>query len=69
MSAFETVLRQQVIDSQQALLLAEQTDDFAKTSMHSARLLDLLDRAANNGIDTTAWISAELSLNGLSGWQ
>jgi len=34
--------------------------DAGEVHRHSARLLDLLERAAANGVDTAGWVPAEV---------
>lgn len=60
MSAFVTTLRGQVDLAQQALVQARQSGDNNQVHRHSARLLDLLERAASHGVDTTAWVPSEV---------
>jgi len=60
MSEFVTVLRTQVDQARQALNQARQAGDSDQIHRHAARLLDLLERAASHGIDTTDWVSAHL---------
>jgi hypothetical protein len=56
MSEFVTVLRHNIERSQRSLKAAQQADQPYEVHLHSARLMDLLDRAAANGVDTTGWI-------------
>jgi hypothetical protein len=56
MSEFTAVLRHNIEGNQRSLKAAQQADHPYEVHLHSARLLDLLDRAAENGVDTTGWI-------------
>ena len=56
MSEFTAVLRHNIEGSQRSLKAAQQADHPYEVHLHSARLMDLLDRAAENGVDTTGWI-------------
>jgi hypothetical protein len=58
MSEFVTALRDGVADAQRELQDAEQDGRDYDVHRYSARLLDLLDRAAASGIDTTDWVAA-----------
>ena len=60
MNEFVAVLRAQVDQARQALDQARQVDDNEHVHRHSARLLDLLERAKSHGVDTTDWVSADL---------
>jgi hypothetical protein len=53
MSEFRTILRHNIEGSQRSLKAAQQADHPYEVHLHSARLMDLLDCAAENGIDTT----------------
>jgi hypothetical protein len=53
---FTAVLRDNIEGSQRSLKAAQQADHPYEVHLHSARLMDLLDRATENGIDTTRWI-------------
>ena len=53
MTEFTTVLRHQIEAAQQGLALARDERDLHR---HSARLLDLLDRAAATDVDTAGWV-------------
>jgi len=59
-SAFVTTLSTQVGLAQQALSQARQAGDNDQVHRHSARLLDLLDRAASHGVDTTDWVPPDV---------
>lgn len=59
-SAFVTTLHTQVDQARQALEQARQAADRDQVHRYSARLLDLLDRAASHGVDTADWVPAEL---------
>jgi hypothetical protein len=60
MSEFVVVLRAQVDQARQALDEARQSGDTDQIHRHGARLLDLLERAASHGVDTTNWVPADL---------
>ncbi len=57
MAEFVTALRGGVEDAQRELRRAELDGRDYDAHRHSARLLDLLDRAAASGIDTTGWVA------------
>ncbi len=59
-SEFVAALRTQVDQAQQALEQARMAGDRDQVHRHGARLLDLLERAASHGVDTTGWVSPEL---------
>lgn len=54
---FETVLRESVDRAQHALELAQQRELQGEEHQHAARLLDLLDRARDNHVDTAGWVT------------
>jgi hypothetical protein len=56
-SAFVATLRTQVDLAQRALAGAR---DVNEVHRHSARLLDLLERAAAHGVDTADWVPADV---------
>ena len=58
-SEFTAVLRDQIGSTDRALVAAEHSAQPREVYRHSARLLDLLDRAARDGVDTTGWVSEE----------
>lgn len=58
MSEFETALRSQVDNAQQALETARHAGHDYEVHLHAARIRDLLDLAAQHGIDTTDWVDA-----------
>jgi hypothetical protein len=60
MSTFETALREGIDLAQEGLRRARDEDLPVEESAHAARLLDLVDRAHRNGIDTTGWVDPEL---------
>lgn len=60
MAAFEVVLHENVAETVHALDAARQGGDAADAHRHSARLMDLLDRAAAHAIDTSGWASPDL---------
>lgn len=55
---FETALRESVVSAQQRLKSAHLEAQPSEVHRHAARLLDLLDRARVNDIDTTDWVPA-----------
>jgi hypothetical protein len=57
---FVTTLHTQVDLAQRALGEARRAEDAEQVHRHSARLLDLLDRATSHGVDTTDWVPAEV---------
>lgn len=59
-SEFVTELRTQVDHAGQALTQARRSADPDHVHQHSARLLDLLDRAAAHGVDTHDWVADDL---------
>ena len=59
-SEFTAVLRDQIAATQDALLAAQQGNLPRQVYRHSARLLDLLDRASRNGVDTTGWVPEDI---------
>ncbi|WNV84860.1 hypothetical protein [Umezawaea sp. Da 62-37] len=63
MSAFTAVLREEMETTQRSLEAAQQAGLPFEVHLHSARLLDLLDRAERNSVDTTGWVpEASLSM-------
>jgi hypothetical protein len=59
MSEFVTALRTQVDQAHQALEQARPAGDADQVHRHGARLLDLLQRAATHGVDTTGWVPSD----------
>ena len=57
---FETALRESVMSARRQLERAYLDGQPAQVHRHAARVLDLLDRARANDIDTTGWIPATL---------
>ena len=57
---FETTLRESVMSARRQLERASLDGQPAQVHRHAARLLDLLDRARANDIDTTGWVPATL---------
>ncbi|MDD7965411.1 hypothetical protein [Actinomycetospora lemnae] len=57
---FEEALREGVERAQDGLRRARREDLPYEATAHAARLLDLLDRAHDAGIDTTSWVDPEL---------
>ncbi len=60
MSQFMMTLRSRVDAVQQAIVEARQAGDSYTTSLHHARLEDLLDLAARNDVDTEGWVDPAL---------
>jgi hypothetical protein len=60
-SAFVTTLRTQVDLAEQALAQARRSGGNHQVHRHSARLLDLLERAASHGVDTADWVPPEVA--------
>jgi hypothetical protein len=59
-SAFVTTLRTQVDLALHGLAAARRTGDDDQVHRHGARLLDLLERAAAHGVDTSDWAPPDL---------
>lgn len=57
---FESALREGIEGAQDGLRRAHREGLSYEESVHAARLLDLLDRARTNGVDTTGWVDPEL---------
>jgi hypothetical protein len=57
---FETALRESVMSARRQLERAYLDALPSQVHRHAARLLDLLDRARPNDIDTTGWVPATL---------
>jgi hypothetical protein len=57
---FETALHEGITRAQEGLRWARREDLPHEATAYAARLLDLVDRARENGIDTTAWVDPEL---------
>jgi hypothetical protein len=57
---FETALRESVMSARRQLERAHLDAHPSQIHRHAARLLDLLDRARANDIDTTDWVPATL---------
>ncbi len=53
---FETTLRKSVTSARRQLERAQSEAQPSQIHRHAARLLDLLDRARANDIDTTGWV-------------
>jgi hypothetical protein len=63
MSGFAAVLREEVASTRRSLEAAQSAGQPFEVHLHSARLLDLLDRAQRNAVDTAGWVpEAELSV-------
>lgn len=59
-SEFTAVLRDQIATTTAALVAGQEAGQGRQVYRHSARLLDLLDRAAGEGVDTSGWVSADI---------
>ena len=59
-SEFTEVLRVQIATTQDAILAARAARLPRQVYRHSARLLDLLDRAARDGFDTSGWVPEDI---------
>ena len=59
-SSFVTTLHTGVDQARQALEQAQHAGDNDQVHRHGARLLDLLERAASYGVDTSDWVSPDL---------
>jgi hypothetical protein len=57
---FEIALRESVMSARRQLERAHLDALPSQVHRHAARLLDLLDRARANDIDTTGWVPATL---------
>lgn len=57
MSAFRTTLRSRVERVQEAILEARRAGHDYEAELHCARMADLLDLAARNGVDTSGWVA------------
>jgi hypothetical protein len=57
---FETALRESVMSARRQLERAYLDAQPSQVHRHAARLLDLLDRARANDIDTAGWVPATL---------
>lgn len=60
MTEFVAELRHRIETAGQSLTLARQSGDDVAVHRHSARLLDLLDRAAATDVDTSGWVPASV---------
>jgi hypothetical protein len=56
LTGFTTVLRERIEAAQRSLEVARRGGHAFEVHLHSARLLDLLDRAERNAVDTTGWV-------------
>lgn len=63
MSEFESELRSKVADAERTLDEARRAGHDYEIHLHGARILDLLDLAAEHGIDTGDWIDPALLEN------
>ena len=59
-SEFTEVLRVQIATTQDAISAARAAGLPRQVYRHSARLLDLLDRAARDGVDTSGWVPEDI---------
>ena len=57
---FATALREGIERAQEGLRRARDEGLPDEESACAARLLDLVDRAESNGIDTTGWVDSDL---------
>ena len=57
MSVFQATLRNRVERVQEAIDEAREDGHDYEAELHGARLADLLDLAARNGVDTTGWMT------------
>jgi hypothetical protein len=57
---FETALRESVTSARRQLERSYLDAQPSQVHRHAARLLDLLDRARANDIETTGWVPATL---------
>lgn len=60
MSVFRATLRSRVERVQEAIVDARRAGHDYEAELHGARLADLLDLAARNGVDTTDWVDPVL---------
>ncbi|HEY5881692.1 MAG TPA: hypothetical protein VIU11_22475 [Nakamurella sp.] len=60
LNGFASTLRDQIAATQAALVAAQQGNLPRQVYRHSARLLDLLDRAARDGVDTSGWVREDV---------
>lgn len=60
MSTFKETLRGRIERVQEAIVGARQAGHAYEAELHGARLLDLLDLGARNGVDTTEWVDPTL---------
>lgn len=60
MNVFTETLRNRIERVQEAIVDARDADDAYSAEIHTARLTDLLDLAARNGVDTTTWVDPSL---------
>ena len=56
MSFFRATLRRRVERVQEAIGEAQRAGHDYEAELHGARLADLLDLAARNGVDTAGWV-------------
>ena len=63
MSEFERELRSKVAEAGETLKQAVEAGHEYEIHLHSARIRDLLDLAAQHGIDTTRWFDPMLLEN------
>ena len=60
MSEFEAELRSRIAEAEETLKQAREAGHDYEMHLHGARIRDLLDLAAQHGIDTTRWIDRAL---------
>lgn len=60
MSEFEAVLRAEIAHAARELERAQRAGLDHEAHLHSARLLDLLDRATGPGMEASAWVRSDV---------
>ena len=63
MSEFEAELRSKIAEAEETLNQAREAGLDYEIHLHGARIRDLLDLAAQHGVDTTRWIDRALLEN------
>lgn len=58
MGDFATVLKERIDAAQRGVQQAEQAGHDFEVHLHSARLLDLVERAHDHGLDTSGWVGS-----------
>lgn len=61
MTAFRATLRRRIERVQEAIGEARRAGHDYEAELHCARLADLLELAARNGVDTTDWVDPEVA--------